>query len=36
MLRVGPIRARTVRPFFPDLDACIEDIDDPRLQPQVI
>ena len=35
-LSIGPILARTVRHFFPDLDAWIDDIADPRLPAQVI
>jgi hypothetical protein len=32
----GPLLARTVRPFFPELDAWIDAIDEPRFQPQVV
>lgn len=35
-LNIGPILARTVRHFFPDLNSWIDDIEDPRFQPQVI
>ena len=35
-LNIGPILVRTVRHFFPDLNAWIDDIDDPRFQPLVI
>jgi hypothetical protein len=35
-LSIGPLLARTVRHFFPDLDAWIDAIKDPRFQPQVV
>jgi hypothetical protein len=35
-LNIGPVFARTVRHFFADLDAWINDIEDPRCQPRVI
>jgi hypothetical protein len=35
-LTIGPILVRTVRHFFPELEAWIDDIEDPRFQPQVI
>src|SRR5262245_32747670 len=35
-LTIGPILAQTVRHFFPDLNAWIDQIDDPRCLPMVI
>jgi hypothetical protein len=35
-LNIGPILARTVRHFFPDLNAWIDEIDDPRFLPLVV
>lgn len=35
-MNIGPILARTVRHFFPDLNAWIDEIDDPRFQPLVV
>src|SRR3954453_9905206 len=35
-LNIGPILARTVRHFFPELNAWIEAIDDPRFPPLVV
>jgi hypothetical protein len=35
-LSIGPILARTVRHFFPDLGSWIDAIADPRFQPQVV
>src|SRR5262245_27492770 len=35
-LSIGPVLVRTVRHFFPDLDTWIDDLPDPRFQPQVI
>jgi hypothetical protein len=35
-LNIGPILARTVRHFFPDLNAWIDAIDDPRFLPLVV
>lgn len=35
-LNIGPILARTVRHFFPDLNAWIDAIDDPRSLPSVV
>jgi hypothetical protein len=35
-LTIGPILARTVAHFFPELNAWIDDIDDPRFPPSVI
>ena len=32
-MNVGPVLARTVRHFFPDLDEWIEQIEDPRFAP---
>src|SRR3954452_20574330 len=35
-LNIGPILVRTVRHFFPELNAWIDAIDDPRFPPLVI
>src|SRR3954454_7626657 len=35
-LNIGPILAQTVRHFFPDLDAWIDAIHDPRFPPRVV
>jgi hypothetical protein len=35
-LNLGPILARTVRHFFPELNAWIDAIDDPRFLPLVV
>ena len=35
-LTIGPILARTVRHFFPDLNAWIDEFDDPRFLPLVV
>jgi hypothetical protein len=35
-LRIGPILVRTVRHFFPELNAWIDQIDDPRFPPLVV
>lgn len=35
-LNIGPILAQTVRHFFPDLDAWIDQIHDPRFPPRVV
>jgi hypothetical protein len=35
-LNIGPLFARTVRHFFPDLNSWIDDIDDPRFLPFVV
>jgi hypothetical protein len=35
-LNIGPILARTVRHFFPELNAWIDAIDDPRFLPLVV
>src|SRR3954464_15279301 len=35
-LNIGTILARTVRHFFPDLNAWIDEIDDPRFLPLVV
>lgn len=36
VLNVGPILVRTVRHFFPDLNAWMDDIDDPRFLPFIV
>src|SRR5262249_61268364 len=35
-LSIGPVLARTVRHFFPDLGAWVDAIEDPRCQPRVV
>src|SRR5437899_440730 len=35
-LNSGPILAQTVRHFFPDLGAWMDEVEDPRFQPRVV